>query len=74
MPPNGILPSMKRRLFTILCALSLLLCVVTVALWIYSHNATPGAVFEWIARVSDTKRFVERWTVIARCNSGGIMF
>jgi hypothetical protein len=64
---------MKHRLFTILSALSLLLCAATVALWIYSYNATPGAVFEWIGRVSDTERFVERWGVIARCNSGGII-
>ena len=38
---------MKRKLFNLTCALSLVLCLVTVALWVRSHSSRDGA---WVGR------------------------
>src|SRR5438067_11811333 len=61
-------PSMRRRLFTVLSALSLLLCAATCVLWVRSYFREDGA---YVDR-GDVGR--SDYTFCLQSASGGLMF
>jgi hypothetical protein len=57
---------MKRRLFKVFAALSLLLCVATVVLWVRSYFYAEQAGVEW-----RTNGYRSQWLFISGCGSIG---